>query len=181
MCTFMGRSAADVVDVQRALALTSPSCFFPDRRHFPWIIIAGEACKGPSVFVWDVPLWRSLWEWHDGCAEQRRTAREPRAAQSNADAQTPRLTWLAANISLPLYLSESCVCFLTSARLFVQQLVAGGALTLKAYWSVHADMRAASVVDHALIQAWEAKRGASGQINPIAHALMQSWLFLCLK
>lgn len=48
----------------------------------------------------------------------------------------------------------------TSTSLFVQQLVATGALALKAYWSVHADMRAAAVVDHALIQSCETERGS---------------------
>lgn len=48
----------------------------------------------------------------------------------------------------------------TSTSLFVQQLVASGTLALEAYWSVHADVRAASVVHHALIQPWETKRGS---------------------
>lgn len=136
-------------------------------------------CEGHSICVCEssMTLLFSLREWQDGHAKQRRTAREPRAAQSNTDthrhAHRLRLTWLA--VSLPLYLSlclsEIHVGFFTSTGFFVQQLVAGGALALKAYWSVHADMRAAAVVDHALIQPWETKRRACGQIKPITDDL----------
>lgn len=49
------------------------------------------------------------------------------------------------------------VSLFTSTCLFVQELVASGALALEADRPVHADVGAAAVVDHTLVQSWERK------------------------
>lgn len=50
------------------------------------------------------------------------------------------------------------VSLFTSTCLFVQELVASGALALEADRPVHADVGAAAVVDHTLVQSWERKK-----------------------
>lgn len=52
----------------------------------------------------------------------------------------------------PIVMQVRNIYRLTSTRLLVQQVVTGGALALKTDWSVHADVGASAVIDHALIQ-----------------------------